>query len=435
MRTIGYAAFLMHRPKPSVIVICITIFLDVLGIGIIIPVGPKLVAMVQGLPVAGAEEKTSLVYGFLAATYAAMMFVFAPILGSLSDRFGRRPVILIALFGSGIDYFAATQMPYIAGLWGSTAGLVCLFAVRAVNGLTGANISACNAYIADVTPPEKRAAAFGMMGGMFGLGFAFGPLLGGLLGAIDIRLPFAAAGTLTLLNWLYGYFVVPESLPADRRRAFSWQKANPFGALKWLSHHRVVLTLASSLFLLNMAQFALHATWVLSMGKRLGWGTRDVGLSLCLVGVAAMVVQGGLARKIIPKLGERACVLGGIALGVLAFAGYGLATESWMVYAIIAAASIGGIAGPAAQSISSKAISPTEQGLLQGAMSGLSSLAGIAGYLLGGTLFAKFGDPKGSVYLPGAPFLAGSVLSVLALIPVLIIWKRMPTNVKQVPVE
>jgi MFS transporter, DHA1 family, tetracycline resistance protein len=424
----------MRRIAPSLLVVFITIFLDVLGIGIIIPVGPKLVAMVQGLPPSGKEEQTSLVFGLLAATYAAMMFVFSPILGSLSDQFGRRPVILIALLGSGIDYFAAAASPSIRH-YSPALAMAALFVTRAINGLTGANISACTAYIADITTPEKRSAAFGVIGGAFGLGFAFGPLLGGVLGDVDIRLPFVAAGTLTLLNVLYGFFVLPESLPADRRRAFSWAKANALGALHWLTHHRVVATLAGTLFLLNVAQFSLHATWVLSMGKRLGWDTFHVGLSMCIVGVAAMVVQGGLARRVIPKLGERACLLSGILIGVLAFIGYGLANQSWMVYSIIAVASLGGIAGPAAQGIMSKAVAPTEQGLLQGALAGLNSIAGVVGYLLGGETFAYFASPKSPVYLPGATFLMGSVIMLVSIVPVAMIWKRMPTSVKAAPNE
>lgn len=425
----------MHRPAPSVIVICVTILLDVLGIGIIIPVAPRLLSMVMGLPPSGAEARASFEYGLLTATYSAMMFIFAPILGSLSDRFGRRPIILIALLGSGLDYLAATFAPAIASTFGVSVGLACLFIIRAINGISGANISACNAYLADITPPEKRSAAFGMMGAMFGLGFALGPLVGGVLGERDIRLPFVAAGVLTLINWLYGCFVLPESLPPDRRRGFSWRKANPFGTLLWLAHHRVVTVIAAMTFLLNLAQFALHATWVLSTGKRFGWGTLETGVSLSLVGIGAIFVQGFLVRKIIPALGERACVLIGLAIGVLAFTGYGLATQGWMVYAIIVAASLGGIAGPAAQGIASKAVPPTEQGLLQGALAGLSSIASVIGALLGTVLFAHFAGDDTPFYLPGAPFLAGAVLTLFAMLPILLVWHRLPTSVRQAPNE
>ena len=425
----------MTRPRPTLAFIFITLLLDVLGIGLIIPVAPKLVAQVQGLPIAGAESQTSIAVGFLATTYAAMHFIFAPILGSLSDRFGRRPVILISLLGSGIDYFVAAMAPSLA--W--------LFITRAINGISGANITACSAYIADVTPPEKRAAGFGLIGAAFGLGFVLGPLAGGLLGDPatplpfvghgDVRSPFFFAGGLTLLNWLYGYFVLPESLPPDLRRPFSWKKANPLGALRWMSHHRVVATLAVTLFLLNVAQFALHATWVLSMGMRFAWGPREVGLSLFVVGLSSAVVQGGLARKIIPALGERACLTAGVVIGIFAFAGYGLAPEGWMIYAIIAAASIGGVAGPAAQGIVSKAVPPTEQGLLQGALAGLQSVAGVLGPLLGAGAFRYFTAESAPISLPGAPFLAGSVLSLISLLPIFAVWSRMPTAVGRPPIE
>lgn len=425
----------MNRPAPSVIVVCITILLDVLGIGIIIPVAPTLLSVVMGLPPSGAQPRASFEYGLLTATYSAMMFIFAPILGSLSDRFGRRPVILVALLGSGLDYLAATLAPTVAGAFGATVGLAFLFTVRALNGISGANISACNAYLADITPPEKRSAAFGMMGAMFGLGFAIGPLIGGVLGERDIRLPFVAAGVLTLINWLYGCFVLPESLPPERRRPFSWSKANPFGTFLWLSRHRVVVVIAAMTFLLNLAQFALHATWVLSTGQRFGWGPMATGVSLCLVGVGAIVVQGYLVRKIIPALGERACVLIGLSIAVLAFTGYGLATQGWMIYAIIIAASLGGIAGPASQGIASKAIPPTEQGLLQGALAGLSSIASVIGALLGTVLFEYFAGDHAPVYLPGAPFLASAIITIFAMFPILLVWHRLPTSVRQAPNE
>lgn len=430
----------MKRPAPALIFAFITLLLDVLGFSIIIPVGPRLVANVQGvLDTPDWETTTAFTVGVLAASYALLQFIFSPILGSLSDRFGRRPVILISLFGSGIDYIAMAFAPTLA--W--------LFITRAINGISGANVSACSAYIADVTPPEKRAAGFGIIGAAFGLGFIIGPLLGGVLGDPethipfigpgDLHYPFIAAGILTLLNWLYGCFVLPESLPKDRRRAFSWRKSNPFGAMKWLAGHRVVATLAVSLFLINMAQFSLHATWVLSTSARFGWDAFDVGLSLCIVGICAAIVQGGLARTIIPAIGERACLIGGLILGVFAFLGYGLVPEGWMIFVVIIAASIGGVSAPAAQGIASKAVPPTEQGLLQGALGGLSNIAQIAGYLVGTMSFAYFTGKDAPIQLPGrgasAPFLISAMLSVLSLVPVLLIWKRLPTSVRAVPNE
>lgn len=424
----------MHHPAPKITFVFITLLLDVLGFGLLIPVAPQLVAAVQGLAITGKEAETAPAVGYLMATYAALQFFFAPILGSLSDRFGRRPVILISLLGSGIDYFAGALAPT----------LTVLFITRAINGISGANMSVCGAYIADISPPEKRAAAFGMLGAAFGLGFILGPILGGYLGDEStnlgflghggVRVPYYAAGVLTLINWLYGFFVLPESLPLDRRRPFSWAKANPFGALKWLTQHHMVLALAACLFLVNLAQFGLHSVWVLSMQARFDWTTKDSGLSLCVVGITAAIVQGGLARRIIPALGERACLVGGLVVATIAFVGYGASTHSWMIYAIIAAASIGGVSGPAVQAIMSKAIAPTEQGLLQGAMSGLNSVAMVFSAIIATNVFEVFTkghDPRG---FPGAgaPFYLGAILVVLSIVPVLFVWNRMPRTVAQV---
>lgn len=427
---------------PKVSFIFITVLLDVLGFGLLIPVSPRLVERFMGLPEVGAEGQAAWAVGALAATYACMQFIFAPILGSLSDRVGRRPVILISLLGSGIDYLAAALATlFFPHLW-------ILFLTRIINGISGANISACSAYIADITSPEKRAGAYGMLGAAFGLGFMFGPLTGGLVGDPNLKIPiighgaihypYILAGVLTLINWLFGYFVLPESLPKERRRAFDWGKANPLGALVWLTRHRVVIRLAVSLLLINVAQFGLHVTWVLSMSARFRWTTSQVAVSLFIVGVCAALVQGVLARKIIPMLGERACVLGGIGIGVLAFLGYAFATEGWMIYVLVAFASLGGVAGPALQSITTKAVPPTEQGLLQGSLSGLSSIATIIGALLASQIFQLFTAstrPAWAPLFPGAPFLSGALLTLLSVVPVLIIWNRLPSSVKQSPVE
>ncbi|MDX2131729.1 MAG: TCR/Tet family MFS transporter [Planctomycetota bacterium] len=414
----------MTRRAPSLVFVFITLLLDVLGIGLIIPVAPKLVERVMGLPPDGAQSEASLAVGALAATYAAMQFLFAPILGSLSDRFGRRPVILISLFGSGVDYIVAALAP----------NLTILFITRALNGISGANVSACSAYIADVTPPEKRAAGFGLIGAAFGLGFILGPLLGGVLGDPeitfpfvgpgDLHFPFIAAGILTLLNWLYGCFVLPESLSPENRRPFSWRKANPLGAFLWVRRHRLVFTIGAGFFLVAIAQFGLHATWVLSMDVRFDWSARDVGWSLFTVGVTSALVQGLFSRRIIPRLGERACLIGGLVISVFAFGGYAFATQSWMIYATIIAGSLGGLASPAAQGIMSRSVPPNEQGLLHGSLSGLQSIAGVIGPLVGSAAFRSFTADTAPVYFPGAPFLAGSILTMLALVPMLIAWPR-----------
>ncbi|MBL8761142.1 MAG: TCR/Tet family MFS transporter [Phycisphaerae bacterium] len=400
----------MTARKPALGFIFITLLLDVLGFGLIIPVAPKLVQHLQG----GGEQEAAGAVGFLAATYALMQFLFAPLLGVLSDRFGRRPVLLVSVFGSGLDYFAMALAPSVA--W--------LFITRALNGVSGASMTAANAYIADVTPPEKRAAGFGMAGAAFGLGFVLGPLIGGFLGKIDIHYPFYAAGALTLCNWLYGFFVLPESLPPTRHHSINLKRANPIGAFSGLTKYPLVFGLAWSFFLMNLAQFALHATWVLYTAHKFGWGPEDVGLSLFAVGVGAAVVQAGLARRVIPLLGERLSLLIGVAIGVLSYVGYGAATHGWMIYATIALGSLGGIAMPAAQSIITRAAPRDQQGTVQGAMTGLQSVANVLGPLIGSAAFAYFISEKAPFQLPGAPFFAGAILAFLGLVIAYFVLRR-----------
>jgi DHA1 family tetracycline resistance protein-like MFS transporter len=381
--------------------IFVTLLLDVLGFGVLIPVAPRLVEELD----AKGEAHGAAMYGMLVATYAAMQFVFAPVLGGLSDRYGRRPVILLSLLGSAIDYVAMALSPT---LW-------FLFVTRAINGVSGANMTACAAYIADVTPPEKRAAGYGMMGAAFGIGFVIGPLLGGVLGEHDIRLPFYVAAALNALNFLYGLFVLPESLDAKHRRAFDWRRANPLGSLARLARFPLALGMAGAMFFLNLATFGLHATWVLYTKHRYHWSPRDVGLSLMVVGLGAAIVQGGLARKLIPILGEKGSWLAGVGLAILAYLGYGLATQGWMIYAIISVASLGAIAGPAGQALLSKAVRPDEQGELQGALTSLQCVAQVAGPLIATQFFRYFIGPAAPAYVPGASFLFGALLCVIGL--------------------
>jgi DHA1 family tetracycline resistance protein-like MFS transporter len=399
---------------PALGFIFITLLLDVLGFGLLIPVAPKLIQSLMGV----GESKDGIAaaaqtFGWLVSTYAAMQLVFSPILGALSDRFGRRPLLLISTFGSGLDYFAMALSPNLAFL----------FVTRALNGISGASMTVCSAYVADVTPPEKRAAAFGLIGAAFGIGFVVGPLLGGLLGSIDMHLPFYVAGGLALSNWLYGYFVLPESLPRERRASFSLAKANPIGALVGLGRYPVVAGMTAGLFLMNLAMFGLHATWVNYTMYRYGWESWQVGLSLSVVGIGAAIVQGGLARKIIPALGpgvvgERRALLIGVAIGVLAYIGYGLAPEGWMIYAIVSVASFGGIAQPAFQSIVTKTVHRDEQGLIQGAMGSLQSAAQILGPIIATAAFA-YGVSKDTappLNLPGLSFFVGALLSGMGLL-------------------
>jgi DHA1 family tetracycline resistance protein-like MFS transporter len=386
----------------AVLPVFITLLLDVMGFGLLIPVAPKLVAKVMGV----VEADSAFVVGSLMSLYAAMQFVFAPILGALSDRFGRRPVLLVALFGSGLDYFALALAPSLP--W--------LFLTRALNGISGASFTVANAYIADVTPPEKRAAGYGIVGAAFGLGFVLGPLVGGVLGEKDIHWPFYAAGGLTLLNAAYALFLMPESLSKANRSPFSLARANPLAALLNLRKYPTVLGLASALFCCYVADGALRSTWAVYTGVRYGWDSVHIGLSLAVVGLCAAFVQGFLSRKIIPKLGEPRSLMFGMASAVLAYCGYGLATQGWMIYAIVAVASIGGIAMPAGQSIITRSVSPTEQGLVQGSLGSVQSVAFTVGPLLGSWLLENFGrGGRAEGPLAGVSFFAGAGLYALGL--------------------
>jgi DHA1 family tetracycline resistance protein-like MFS transporter len=388
-----------HR-APALSFIFFTLVLDILGIGLLIPVAPKLVAQLAG----GSESHQTATYGYLVATYALMQFIFAPILGSLSDKYGRRPVILCSLAGTGLDYFAMALAPTLP--W--------LFVTRAINGISGANITACNAYIADVTPPDKRAAGYGMVGAAFAIGFVLGPLLGGWLAQYDIRLPMWVAGSLALLNWLYGFFVLPESLKREHRRPFSWSRANPIGAIAGLGKYPVAIGLAITMTLVQLAQFGLHSTWTLYTIHRYGWSELMVGVSLAVAGLTGGFVQGVLARKIIPRIGEPRALIFGLCVATLAFAGYGASSQGWMILAVLVAASIGAIWGPAAQALITTAAPPDEQGAVQGAMTSLQSVAQVIAPLAATQIYAAFIDPEnGLPDVPGAWFYVGAVLCAI----------------------
>lgn len=388
--------------KPALGFIFVTLFLDVFGIGLIIPILPKLIESLSGGNVAAAAHA----FGWLASLYGLMQFLCAPLLGSLSDRFGRRPVILASLFGSGLDYLLLAFAPSLP--W--------FFLGRIVAGITGANITAANAYIADVSPPEKRAANFGLVAAAFGLGFIAGPALGGVLGHYGLRVPFYAAAAMTLVNWLYGLFVLPESLPAAQRRAFDWGRANPIGSFVALRKHPELLGLTETYFLTSVAHQVFPATWVLYTGYRYGWTPKEVGLSLALVGVMAAVVQGGLARKLIPFLGERRAIVIGFTNATIFFTAYGLATQGWMIYVLLVVGAFGGISMPALQGLVSRSVPLNEQGAVQGALSSLGSLAGILGPLMATGLFSYFISDKAPVRLPGAAFFASALLVLSGLV-------------------
>jgi len=410
----------VSKRKPALGFIFITVVLDILGIGLVIPILPKLVEQLSG----GTIDKAATVYGILASLYSLMQFTFAPVLGSLSDRFGRRPVILVSLLGSGLDYLLMAWAPTLP--W--------FFLARIVSGITGANFSAATAYIADISPPEKRAANFGLIGAAFGAGFVFGPALGGLLGDIGLRWPFLVAGGLTLLNWLYGLIVLPESLPVERRRAFSWRRANPVGALLALRDHPVVFRLAGVFFLINLAHQVLPSTWVLYTTHRYGWSATQVGLSLAIVGVTAAIVQGGLTRVLVARMGERRTAMLGMSVAVLTYIGYGMATEGWMIYVILTLGALGMVTPPSLQGLISRNVGADEQGSVQGTLSSISSVAGIVGPPLATGMFGWFIGPKAPAPVPGAAFFFSSLLVMLAAVLAWRSFRRHPAEQAPVPV-
>jgi len=386
----------VQNRKAAVPFILITILIDMLGIGLIIPVLPKLVTTMYGATL----SEGSTVFGWFVASYALMQFLFSPVLGNLSDTFGRRPIILFSLLGTGIDYLLMAFAPSLG--W--------LFAGRIISGITGANITAANAYIADVSPPEERAKNFGMIGACFGIGFIVGPALGGLLGRYGLRVPFMAAAALTLCNALYGFFVLPESHAKEHRRPFDWSRANPLGSLGALTTHPVVLGLTATIALERLAHDSLPSTWVLYTTYRFNWTELDNGLSLALVGLMYAIVSGGLTGLLVGKLGERRALIMGLLIGSVTFLMYGLATQGWMMYAFIVVGSLGGIAMPAIQSLITRMTPATEQGAVQGALTSINSIAAIVGPLMATGLFGYFTSAAAPVHMPGAAFLAASLL-------------------------
>jgi DHA1 family tetracycline resistance protein-like MFS transporter len=382
--------------------IFVTLFLDVMGLGLIIPVLPKLIEQFTSQNI----EEASTIYGLMVALYALMQFAFAPVLGSLSDQYGRRVVILISLTGAGIDYLLLAFAPNLS--W--------LFIGRMIAGITAANITAVTAYIADISPPEKRAQNFGVVGMAFGLGFIAGPLLGGLLGDIGLRLPFLVVAGITLLNALYGFFVLPESLKAENRRDFSWGRANPIGSLASLGHYPIVLGLAVVTVLSGLAQNALQSVWVLYTEQRFHWDPGDVGISLAVVGLSAALVQGGLTGRIVPRIGERRAIVVGLCISLVAYIFYGLATQGWMMYLIPFFGALGFIAGPSTQAIISKSVQPNEQGATQGALTGVLSLTGVLGPVIATNVFRYFISDLAPIHMPGAPFFLGAFFLLLAVL-------------------
>ncbi len=382
--------------------IFVTMLLAIMGFGLLIPVLPMVVKEFQH----GDVSEGAHYYGWLLAIFSVMQLIASPILGSLSDRFGRRTIILISTAGSAIDYVIMANAPNMS--W--------LFVARMISGITAGVLATANAYIADVTPKEKRAQAFGMIGAAWGLGFVIGPALGGVLGKFSLRLPFWFAAGCAALNWLWGFFVLPESLKPENRRAFDWSRANPFGALAAVRRFPAVLGLIDCYFIWWLAQTMLQSTWALYFNTRLHWEPAEIGGSLMVAGVLMAIVQAVFVKRLVPRLGEPRAVIFGLCVTIGAFVCYGFASQTWMVYVIMVGGAISGIAGPALQTYVTKHVPPNEQGAVQGVFTGMTSLANIPGPLIATWSFGWAVAPERTWHVPGIAFFEAAVLVFVALL-------------------
>ena len=389
------------RRRAALPFIFIVVFVDVLGIGLAMPVLPMLIG-----DFTPSRDLQAYWYGVLVVVYGVMQFFCAPLLGALSDRFGRRPVILASIFGLGLHYLLLAVAP----------SLMFMLIARVIGGITGASFSVANAYASDVSSAERRAKSFGLLGAAFGLGFIFGPMLGGLLGSIDLHLPFYAAAALSVLNGLYGLIGVPESLPRERRAPFELRRANPFGALIALARHREIGRLVLVFALVVLAQLILQTTWVLFTHFRFDWGPRDNGFALFCVGLVATIVQGALLGPLLRGLGEVRLALVGLAVGTIAYLLYGLAQQAWMMYAIIIGNFISFAAGPALQGIVSNAVGPREQGVTMGALNSIQSIMFVLAPAIGAPLLAQVSRLPPSDWRVGVTFFVSAALQAIALL-------------------
>jgi DHA1 family tetracycline resistance protein-like MFS transporter len=411
------------KDKSALAFIFITMLIDVIGFGVIIPVFPKLLTNLLH----GTLSEASVYGGWLMFAYSIMQFFFSSIIGGLSDQYGRRPVILFALFGFGIDYI----------LLGFSPDITWLFIGRIIAGITGASFTAASAYIADVSEPEKRAQNFGLIGAAFGIGFIIGPALGGALAQLGNwlvssfpgtsyfgykiefwgeRLPFFASAVLTLINWLYGYFILPESLAIENRRKFEWKRANPISSLINLKRYPTIVKLIVPFLLLAIAGFSTQSVWTYYTMYKFSWGEGMVAASLTFVGVMAAIVQGGLTRKIIPKLGVEKSLMLGLLISILGYVLFAIANQGWMMFAFTIVGSLGGIAGPAFQGIMSNQVPANEQGELRGALNSLMSITSIIGPVVMTAAFAYFTKSNATFVFPGAPYWLAAILIVISSI-------------------
>lgn len=396
--------------QPAALFVFVTVIIDSIGIGIIIPVMPDLLTELGNRSLSQA----AIWGGYLSFLYAAMQFLFGPTIGNLSDRFGRRPILLFSLSALCIDYIVMGLAPT---LW-------ILFVTRAISGIAGATHSTANAYVADVTSPEKRTQNFGLIGAGFGLGFVIGPVIGGIAGEFGTRIPFFVAAVLAGLNVAYGIFVLPESLRPEKRRGFSWRRANPLGVARQIAAAPAIAWFFVALFLFDLAHFVYPAIWSFYTKEAFSWTSTQIGVSLAMVGIGFAIVQGWLIRKIIPAFGEVKTALTGFLLSIAALAGLAFASAGWVVYTLIPIIAVGAIVTPAMTGLMSNRIADDAQGELQGAMSSVAAITMIMTPLMMTRLFSLFTARQELPYLPGAPFLAAAVLMAAALLPFMIGLRR-----------
>lgn len=401
----------MKSNKTALLFIFITILVDVIGIGIILPIIPDLI-----MELTGEGNHMAIIYGmWLTTAFAGMQFLFSPVLGEISDRFGRRPILLLALFGLSIDYMIHAWAPTIA--W--------LFLGRFLAGITGASFTVASAYIADVSTKENKAKNFGLIGAAFGVGFIIGPGIGGFFGEIDIRLPFYIAAGLTFANFLFGYFFVPESLAPENRRQINFMKMIPGVSLVALRNYKGLLLLISAFFLANLAGQALPSTWSYYGIERYEWNPRQIGISLMVVGLLVAIVQGFMVGVLVKKFGKRKVIIYGFLLWTVGMFLFSFAKEPWMLYAFLIPYALGGIAGPTVQGVISNQVSEKEQGILQGSITGLVSITAILGQLIFSPVFYYFIRPEGTIYFPGAPYALAALFLLAAFILAFTAIKRM----------
>ena len=387
----------MTSSRAALTFVLLSVFIDSLGFGIIIPSLPGVIMKLTGEPVSTAADWS----GYLMAVYALLQFFMAPVFGNLSDRFGRRPILLGSLFAFGVDFL----------LTGLATSMTWLFLGRAFAGVFGASFATAGAYIGDISDDTNRARNFGLIGAAWGSGFTLGPVIGGFVAEhFDVRAPFFVAAALALGNVAFGLFALPESLPPERRRKFEWVRANPFGAVKSLAHLPMVAGLLFAVFLYQVAHDSLPAVWMFFTQHKFGWGPSETGWSLTFVGVMTVIVMGGLTGYVVPRLGERRAIVIGFLLMTIGFLGYALVPQGWMIYPAIVFGSLGGIANPAMQSVMSKQAGPSSQGELQGAVASLASIAAIISPIFMTQLFSHYSVPAAPVQLPGAPYLVAGAL-------------------------